>query len=99
MPPRPLGRGGAMLVSCTRGGLSPGRVPPGIPSDIKEKLTMRKTAAWLLLLTVAISPVAVAGPDSDLEGVYVEARSAQVFIGGCIWNSEAMTIGPKACSA
>lgn len=60
---------------------------------------MRKTAAWMLLLTLAISPVAMAAPSNDLEGVYVEARSAQVFIGGCIWNSEAMTIGREAIMA
>lgn len=60
---------------------------------------MRKTAAWMTLLTLAISPIAIASPSPDLEGVYVEARSAQVFIGGCIWNSEAMTIGREAIMA
>jgi hypothetical protein len=60
---------------------------------------MRKTAAWLLLLTLVLTPAAIANPASDLEGVYVEARSAQVFIGGCIWNSEAMTIGREAVMA
>lgn len=60
---------------------------------------MRKTAACLLLLTLAIAPVAAATPSTSLEGVYVEARSAQVFIGGCIWNSEAMTIGREAVMA
>lgn len=60
---------------------------------------MRKTAAWMTLITLAISPVAIAAPAPDLEGVYVEARSAQVFIGGCIWNSEAMTIGREAVMA
>jgi len=60
---------------------------------------MRKTAAWLLLLTLVISPAAFASPDKALAGVYVEARSAQVFIGGCVWNSEAMTIGREAVMA
>jgi hypothetical protein len=50
-------------------------------------------------LTLAIAPLAFATPSWDLEGVYVEARSAQVFIGGCIWNSEAMTIGREAVMA
>ena len=60
---------------------------------------MRKNCAWILLFTLAVSPLAIASPTSDLEGVYVEARSAQVFIGGCIWNSEAMTIGREAVMA
>jgi hypothetical protein len=60
---------------------------------------MRNAAAGFLLLTLAISPAAIAVPSWDLEGVYVEARSAQVFIGGCIWNSEAMTIGREAVMA
>lgn len=60
---------------------------------------MRKTAAWMLLVTLAILPAAIATPSNNLEGVYVEARSAQVFIGGCIWNSEAMTIGREAIMA
>ncbi len=64
-----------------------------------ENVTMRKTAAWTVLVTLAISSIAIAAPTSDLEGVYVEARSAQVFIGGCIWNSEAMTIGREAVMA
>lgn len=62
---------------------------------------MKKTAAWLGILTIAlpIAAMAASGPDVDIEGVYVEARSAQVYTGGCIMNSEAYTVGREAVMA
>ncbi len=60
---------------------------------------MRKTAPWVLLVAILITPAAIAATTWSLEGVYVEARSAQVFIGGCVWNSEAVTIGREAIMA
>ena len=60
---------------------------------------MRKTALWVVLLAMAITPAAIATTTLSLEGAYVEARSAQVFIGGCVWNSEAVTIGREAIMA
>ena len=60
---------------------------------------MRKTALWAVLLAMAITPAAIATTTLSLEGAYVEARSAQVFIGGCVWNSEAVTIGREAIMA
>jgi hypothetical protein len=60
---------------------------------------MSKTGTCVLLFAMAIAPAAIATPDTDLEGVYVEARSAQVYIGGCIWNSEAVTVGREAVMA
>ena len=57
---------------------------------------MRKTALWAVFLAMAITPAAIATTTLSLEGAYVEARSAQVFIGGCVWNSEAVTIGREA---
>ena len=35
----------------------------------------------------------------DLTGAYVEARTAEVFTGGCIMNSEAETVGKQAVLA
>ena len=60
---------------------------------------MKKTAAWLVILALALPIAAFAASPVDLEGVYVEARSAQVFIGGCIRNSEAHTMGREAVMA
>jgi len=61
---------------------------------------MRKLVAGLTLaLIVALPAVALAGPGADVSGVYVEARSAQIFIGGCIMNAEAVTVGREAILA
>ena len=60
---------------------------------------MRKTALWAVFLAMAITPAAIATTTLSVEGAYVEARSAQVFIGGCVWNSEAVTIGREAIMA
>jgi hypothetical protein len=52
-------------------------------------------AAALLLLTPAVH----ANPGARLIGEYVEARTAEVFAGGCIMNSEAETAGRQAVIA
>ena len=59
---------------------------------------MRKTV-FAVTLALALPAIALAGPSESVRGTYVEARSAQVFIGGCIMNSEAMTIGREAVLA
>jgi len=43
--------------------------------------------------------VARGGPDGSLKGSYVEARTAEVFTGGCIMNGEAATTGREALLA
>jgi hypothetical protein len=48
------------------------------------------------LLGLAVSPL-LAG--SSVSGKYVEARTAEVFTGGCIMSSEAETIGKQAVLA
>lgn len=55
------------------------------------------------LLTVAamiVSAVALSADDKvRITGEYVEARTAEVFAGGCIMNSEAETMGRQALMA
>src|SRR5690606_42105676 len=51
-------------------------------------------AAFLL-----VSTVATAGERGSITGEYVEARTAEVFAGGCIMNSEAETMGRQAVMA
>src|SRR5215468_9559923 len=41
----------------------------------------------------------VAGGKGSVTGAYVEARTAEVFTGGCIMNSEAETMGKQAVLA
>jgi uncharacterized protein DUF1326 len=50
------------------------------------------------LITFAVSPL-IAGGRGTLTGAYVEARTAEVFTGGCIMNSEAETMGRQAVLA
>lgn len=41
----------------------------------------------------------LAGSNGTISGAYVEARTAEVFAGGCIMNSEAETMGRQAVMA
>lgn len=50
------------------------------------------------LVALAAAPL-VAGGKGSLSGAYVEARTAEVFTGGCIMNSEAETMGKQAVLA
>jgi hypothetical protein len=52
-------------------------------------------AAFLGFASVSI----LAGSNGTLTGEYVEARTAEVFAGGCIMNSEAETMGRQAVLA
>lgn len=61
---------------------------------------MRKLTALGLVAVLALPAVAWAGSTTDTaRGLYVEARSAQVFIGGCVMSSEAHTVGREAVLA
>lgn len=53
--------------------------------------------AWAGVLLVSTS--AAAAPRVTASGDYVEARTAEVFTGGCTMNSEAETIGREAVLA
>src|SRR5882762_2155197 len=59
---------------------------------------MRQAILAAALIGLAISPL-MAGGKGTITGVYVEARTAEVFTGGCIMNSEAETVGIQAVLA
>jgi len=56
-------------------------------------------AAALALLPAMVQNTQGAGGKGTLSGEYVEARTAEVFTGGCIMNSEAETMGKDAVLA
>ncbi len=57
-----------------------------------------KKLAMCAAVALMVAPVA-AGPRGTLVGDYVEARTAEVFTGGCIMGSEAETVGREAVLA
>lgn len=57
---------------------------------------MRKLTALTTLALLSLPAPIVATPAESARGIYLEARSAQVFIGGCIMSSEAHTMGREA---
>ena len=59
---------------------------------------MKRLILVLSLAALAASPL-VAGGKGSVTGAYVEARTAEVFTGGCIMNSEAETMGKQAVLA
>src|ERR1700704_2949814 len=59
---------------------------------------MKRAIIAAELVGVAVSPL-LAGGKGSLTGEYVEARTAEVFTGGCIMNSEAETVGKQAVLA
>ncbi|MBZ5560583.1 MAG: DUF1326 domain-containing protein [Acidobacteriia bacterium] len=60
-----------------------------------------KRAMTLAALVTLASPLGMlaAGGKRSVSGEYVEARTAEVFTGGCIMNSEAETMGKQAVLA
>jgi hypothetical protein len=59
---------------------------------------MKRTLISAILIGLAAAPL-LAGGKGTLTGEYVEARTAEVFTGGCIMNSEAETVGKQAVLA
>jgi len=59
---------------------------------------MRRAIVAAALIGLAASPL-LAGAKGSVTGAYVEARTAEVFTGGCIMNSEAETMGKQAVLA
>jgi hypothetical protein len=56
--------------------------------------------AFISAVVIALAvPQLLAGGKGTLTGDYVEARTAEVFTGGCIMNSEAETMGKQAVLA
>ena len=62
---------------------------------------MKRAVVAAALLGLSASPLAAGGPGGhrSVSGAYVEARTAEVFTGGCIMNSEAETMGKQAVLA
>src|SRR5688500_4244108 len=61
-------------------------------------MLMRNAMMTAMLLAFGVSVLA-AEPTARITGEYVEARTAEVFAGGCIMNSEAETMGRQALLA
>jgi len=59
---------------------------------------MKRALVIAALIGLAAAPL-VAGGKGTLSGAYVEARTAEVFTGGCIMGSEAETVGKQAVLA
>ena len=56
--------------------------------------------ALSVIAAISLSVVSLGGDDkARITGEYVEARTAEVFAGGCIMNSEAETMGRQAIMA
>ena len=58
-----------------------------------------KQALLVGTLIVLVAPALMAGGNGHVTGSYVEARTAEVFTGGCIMASEAETLGRQAVMA
>src|SRR2546423_13697029 len=59
---------------------------------------MKRTIAWAAIIGLA-GTVSIAAGGATVTGQYVEARTAEVFTGGCIMGSEAETMGKQAVLA
>ena len=59
---------------------------------------MKQAFVAAAILSLA-SATMLAGSNGTISGEYVEARTAEVFAGGCIMNSEAETMGRQAVMA
>ena len=59
---------------------------------------MKRAFTVAALVSLAAVPL-LAGGRATVSGAYVEARTAEVFTGGCIMNSEAETMGRQAVLA
>ena len=59
---------------------------------------MKRAFVSAVVIALAV-PQLLAGGKGAVTGDYVEARTAEVFTGGCIMNSEAETVGKQAVLA
>src|ERR1700745_2765386 len=60
---------------------------------------MKRASAWAAVIGMAGTVSIGAGGKSTVTGQYVEARTAEIFTGGCIMGSEAETLGKQAVLA
>ncbi len=58
-----------------------------------------KRALLLIAVCLLLAVSSIASDGNSLSGVYVEARTAEVFTGGCLMSSEAETTGRQAVLA
>src|SRR2546428_9980635 len=59
---------------------------------------MKRLLVVVSVAGLAVAPLLAGGRDS-ISGTYAEARTAEVFAGGCVMNSEAGTSGREAILA
>src|SRR5690242_11283354 len=59
---------------------------------------MKRTVLLAALVGLAVTPLMASGRNT-VSGAYVEARTAEVFTGGCVMGSEAETMGKQAVLA
>src|SRR5215831_6679978 len=60
---------------------------------------MKRAIALAAVIGLASTASIVAGGSGTVTGQYVEARTAEIFTGGCIMGSEAETMGKQAVLA
>jgi hypothetical protein len=60
---------------------------------------MKRAIVFLAVVGLASTAVMAAGAKESVSGQYVEARTAEIFTGGCIMGSEAETVGKQAVLA
>jgi hypothetical protein len=60
---------------------------------------MKRAIVFLAVVGLASTAVMAAGAKGSVSGQYVEARTAEIFTGGCIMGSEAETMGKQAVLA
>src|SRR6516225_7384513 len=60
---------------------------------------MKRATVLLTVFALASTVSIAAGGKGTVSGQYVEARTAEVFTGGCIMGSEAETMGKQAVLA
>src|SRR4051812_2412665 len=70
---------------------------PRLQYDYREVLMNRILVFATILLFMAMPLTAANG--ASVAGMYVEARTAEVFVGGCLMGSEAETTGRQAVLA
>src|SRR5688572_17117486 len=58
---------------------------------------MKRMIVLAAMVGLTAAPLVAGG--SNVSGSYVEARTAEVFTGGCVMNSEAGTMGKEAILA
>jgi hypothetical protein len=71
----------------------------GKPAQVVEVQIMKNSVAAIAAVLLAATPLAAGPAKPVVSGQYVEARTAEVFTGGCIMNSEAETMGRHAVLA